>query len=97
MHTLKVASAVAGVTGEGDLRDLFTEQVSDLLVGHVAHLVVALEEVAHLVADAALVRFHQGVTCSVIRTHIAVYALPTIVAVAAVTFAHGSVLVSFRQ
>lgn len=97
LPTLKVASAVAGITSEGDLWDLFAEQVSDLLVGDIAHLVVVLEEVAHLVANTTLVGFHQRVACPVIGAHVAVYTIPAVVAFAAVAFAHGSVLVPPRQ
>lgn len=95
-HTLKVASAVAGVTRESDLWNLFAEQVSDLLVGDIAHLIIVFEKVAHLVTDASLVGFHESIARPVISAHVAVYALPAFVAVAAVAFAHGSVLVSSR-
>lgn len=52
--TLEVASSIWCVASECDLGDLFAQQVSNLLVGHVTHLVVVLEDVAHLVADATV-------------------------------------------
>lgn len=52
--TLEVASSIWCVASECDLGDLFAQQVSNLLVGHVTHLVVVLEDVTHLVADATV-------------------------------------------
>lgn len=97
MPTLEVASSFASVTSECDLRNLFAQQVPNLFVGDVAHLVVVLEEIAHLVADSALVRFHQRIACPIISAHVAIDTVPAVVAVAAVAFAHRSVLVSSRQ
>jgi hypothetical protein len=59
---LEVASFFFFFAGERNLRRLLSKQVGDLFVSDSADLVVVFHEFAILVADAAALSFHQGIT-----------------------------------
>jgi hypothetical protein len=88
---LEVAVAVGFVAGEGDLRNLAAKEITDLPVCDIAHLVVLLDNVPFLVADAALITFHEGVAGRILGTDIAIKTGPAIIAVASLARAHRSV------
>lgn len=97
MLTLKVALVGLGVAREGGLGLLVLELVEDLPVGDVAHLVVLLDQLAFLEADATLALGHHGVAGLVRLADIAVDASPAVVAVARVAASWGPVPVAIRQ
>lgn len=94
---MEIAFTVGCVACEGHLWNLFTKQVPDLVVGHVAHLVVVLEDIAHLIANATIFRFHQSIAGFVLCAHIAVDAFPAFVTFAAVAITNRSVFVAAGQ
>lgn len=95
MRTLKVTVTVLlfllFLAGECHLRDLRLKQLSDLLVCDIAHLVVVLDNLAVLIADAAVLGGSECVADVISRTDIAVDAGPAIVAVACLLRSHRSI------
>lgn len=81
-RTLKVAEGILSLATEGGLGNLSVEHGEDLLVGNVAHLVILVDDLAVLVADAAIARFHESIAGIVLGANVAVDAGPSVVAVA---------------
>lgn len=95
-HTLEVALFALGVAGKSGLRLLLLELVENLAVRDVTDLVVFIDDQALAITDTALAFGHHGVTSVVCLAHIAVYTLPTFIALAVVALTRQSV-VSFGQ
>lgn len=94
---MEVAFAVGCIAGKRDLGNLFAEQISNLVVGHIAHLVVVLEHVAHFVATPSLLRFHESIAGLVLGADVAIDAFPALVAFALVAVAYCSMFVPESQ
>lgn len=96
--TLKVALRALFVTGERHLGFPVPENLDNLLVRNVAHLVVFLDDFAILVADASAILWdgHQRITRLVCCTDIAVNACPSLFTLAGIGISDRSVR-SIRQ
>jgi len=82
---LEVASFVLGIAGKGDLWPSTFQDLNNLDICNVAHLVILIDHLAILIADSSFLAFwHHGITGLVTGTHIAVDACPTIFTVAVV-------------
>lgn len=97
MLTLEVALVGVCIARESGLGLLVLELVEDLPVGDVAHLVVLLDQLALLEADATLALGHHGVAGLVGLADIAVDASPAVFAVARVATSWSPVAVAVRQ
>ena len=84
--TLKVAVRRVIVARKGNLRLLPLELLQDLLVRDVALLVVLVNNQPPFVANPAFNVWHQGIASAVGLADIAIYALPTMIAVAGRAF-----------
>lgn len=86
--TLKVACRFVGVTSECNLGLPPIQNIHNLPVRNIAHLVVLVDDLSILVADSSLllVARHQGVTCFVRRTNVAVDSSPPIFTFAGIAF-----------
>ena len=83
--TLEIASIVFRIASEGNLWPSTIQNLNNLDICNVAHLVVLSDNLAILIAHSALFSFrHQGITGFVICTHITIYACPPLFTVAIV-------------
>ena len=87
-RTLKIACVVFGVAGECYLWPPSFQNVNDLDIGNIAHLVILLDHFSILVANTTRVLWHQRIAGSVLCANIAVDTCPSIRAFAIVAFAH---------
>ena len=94
---MEVAKGVLPLAAKGGLGDLSVEHRQDLLVRDVAHLMVLVDDLAVLVADAAIAGLHESIAGVVLGANVAVDAGPSIVAVAGVAGSHGPILASGQR
>jgi hypothetical protein len=71
---------------------LLLEELHNLRIGDIAHLMVLLDDVAALVAYTSFVIWHERIACVVGLADIAVYPAPTCVALARLLAPHRSVV-----
>ena len=88
---MEVTFALLLLAGEGDLWLLVTQQGGDLLIGHIADLVIVIDKLAVLIANSSAAAFHECITDVISGAHIAVDSSPAVIACAALVAAHGSV------
>lgn len=97
MLTLKVALARCLVAIKGDLRLAAAEHVKNWLVGDIAHLVVMVDDVAHLIAYSAFILWHESIAVLVFGANVAVYTRPSLVTGALVAAPHRSIFAARKR
>ena len=89
--TLKGTCAVLAIASEGDLRFPSFQNVDNLYIRNIAHLVVLMYDFSILVTHSSFDLGHQRVTCLIRRADIAIDTRPSIFAFAVVPLSHGSI------
>lgn len=89
--TLESAFFSLPVAGKCNLWDLVAQQLDNHFVDDIAHLVVAADQLASAVTDAAGLIGHEGIAGRILSANIAVDATPAFVAFAVIARSHGSV------
>lgn len=91
-QTLKGTGCIVFIAGKSSLWLLSIQNLNDLPIRHVAHLVVLLDNVAALITNATFAFRHQCITCLIGFADIAVDTGPAFVALAVLILSHGPVL-----
>lgn len=91
-HTLEIAGGIFLLASKRHLGTLLSKQPGDLLVGNSAHLVVVVDDLAILVADATFTSLHQCVAGLVAGADVAIDSFPAFVTITRSLAAHRTVL-----